>query len=264
MIVMKRFFKVFIPLVAIVLFLQFLGILVHQWTEGMESQDFLTRIILLLVCIIPMIYLTRAIDHMSPYGFLPLLACGWLFGVYFIFHSPDTVGWYLMMLGNILVVFITTCWALYANKRTEEKNLQEKDSYSKKATSFLKQFKTSINRQYFVVSQVNTKTCLIIIDDGDFLYLLPDGRKLAILKRHRKLPAFEYILDDFRRDAEKDEDVLGYIDDDRTSSHRMLITDEAGHHKSFEKGNASYIPFDFSLLEKAQPVIPWDYFGESD
>ena len=97
----------------------------------------------------------------------------------------------------------------------------------------------------------------------NFLYLLPDGRKLAILRRHRKITAFEEILDDFRSDAEKDLDVLGYIDNDETSSHRMVIADGASHHKSFENGDASFIPFDVSLLEQAQPVFPLDYFGES-
>ena len=58
------------------------------------------------------------------------------------------------------------------------------------------------------MSKIETKTCLVIIADEDFLYLLPDGRKLAILRRHRKITAFEEILDDFRNDAEKDLDVV--------------------------------------------------------
>ena len=262
-IVMKRFFKIFIPLVAIVLVLQLLGFLVLKWTEGMECQDFLSGITPLLVFAIPSLYLYRSLDNkLSPYGFLPLLAC-YFSGVYAIFYAPDTRGWLLWMLVNILAVFIATCWALFKNKQIEERNRQETESYKKSATSFLKKFKTAIRKQYFVVSEVETKTCLIIIDDDDFLYLLPDGRKLAILKRHRKLPAFEDILDDFRSDANNDLDVLGYIDNDETSSHRMVISDGAGHHQSIEKGNASYIPFDFSLLEKVQPVFPLDYFGET-
>lgn len=260
---MKRFFKVFIPLAAIVLFLQFFGVLVIRWTEGMKCNDFLSSIIPFLVFAIPSFYLVHALDNkFSPYGCLPLLAC-YLFGVYYFFFSPDTKGWYLWMLVNILVVFITTYWAVHTYNQIEEKHLQEVESYKKRATSFLNNFKTAIKRQYFVVSKIETKTCLVIIADEDFLYLLPDGRKLAILRRHRKITAFEEILDDFRSDAEKDLDVLGYIDNDETSSHRMVIADGASHHKSFEKGDASFIPFDFSLLEQAQPVFPLDYFGES-
>lgn len=260
---MKRFFKVFIPLVAIVLVLQFLGIFVLGWTEGLECHSFLSGIIPLLVFAIPSFYLFHTLDYkLSPYGFLPLMAC-LFYGVYAIFYAPDTKGWLLWMVVNILAVFITTCWALYKNRIIEKKNLQEVESYKKNAASFLKKFKSAIHKQFFVVSEIKTKTCLIIIDDDDYLYLLPDDRKLAILKRRRQLSAFEEILDDFRRDAKTDSDVLGYIDNDEVSSHRMVIADGASHHQSFEKGDALYIPFDFSLLEKAEPVIPWDYFGET-
>ena len=262
---MKRFLKAFLLLSAIVLLFQFLDILVYRWAEGTDNQAFLVKMLSLVGFCVPMLLIFRLFKDMSPYGGLPFLIC-YCLNSYFTFRDPDNQHLWLWVLLNILIVFATTCWAFFNSRKSEKKHLQEVESYMKNATAFLRQFKTANIRQYFVISGIDTKTCFIIIDiirNKDLLYLLPDGRKLAILRRHQKLTAFEEILDDFRCDAKSDLDVLGYNENAETASYRMEIADAEYHHQIFEKGKSSYIPFDFSLLEEAQPIYPWDYFGDA-
>ena len=79
----------------------------------------------------------------------------------------------------------------------------------------------------------------IDMEEDGVLYQLPDGRHLIILKQPRKPEDFEDLLDFFRSDGD---DVIGYIDN--TNSHKCFVEEDMEE-----------VPFDFSLLEKAVPVV---------
>ena len=93
--VMKRFFKIFLSLVASVLFLQFIGILLFRWTEGAGCQYVISRLAPLFVFAIPWMCLPALLGYrLPPLSVLPLLA-GYTPGVYAMFNAPDTKGWLL-------------------------------------------------------------------------------------------------------------------------------------------------------------------------
>ena len=261
---MKRFFKVFLPLTAIVLVLQALGVFVYRWTEGKESQGILSFIIILLILFVPMSFLTHVVGRKkSPNSAIPLLIC-FFFGVYVVFNSPRHLLWCLLFLGNLAAIAIASFLAIQERRNVEEIIIQEEAKLRKDAMALLHRFKTSINRQYFVISNVEAKDILFEMEDEDFLYQLPDGRYLVIMKPIRKASEFEDMLDFFRDEAKEDMDVLGYIDNEGKPLCQMIVSDSVRNHQSFTKGSMGYIPFDIYLLEEAQPIVTADYLRGSD
>ena len=90
--------------------------------------------------------------------------------------------------------------------------------------------------------------------DGCILFQLPDKRLFVLVEQSHQSDDFEFLIDDFRNEANDDWDVLGYIDNAGSGVCTMYISDIIGSHQYIDKGDSSFIPFDYSLLEKAQPI----------
>lgn len=253
---MKQYLKVFFPLAAMVLGIQLLGALVFRWAEGTVIQ-YPIPIIFMLSCIaVPLIYLSKTVGKVADQNgvLIPLLPCS-ILAVYIMVESPKPL-WIVLFIANLCLIAIAAFIALNLRKGEIKEKAQERDAFKKMAASSLNRFKSSYNKQYIVISNVGIKDVLYEMPDGCILFQLPDNRLFLLVKHPHQSDDFEFLIDDFRNEANDDWDVLGYIDNVGSGVYTMFISDISGSHQRFEKGDPSFIPFDYSLLEKAHPIPP--------
>jgi hypothetical protein len=253
---MKQFLKVFFPLAAMVLGIQLSGALVFRWTGGTVIQYPIPIIFMLSCFTVPGIYLSKTVGKVAEHNgvLIPLLPCSFL-AVYFMAESPKPL-WIVLFIANLCMIAIAAFIALYLRKVEIEHIVQERDAFKKMAASSLNRFKSSYNKQYIVISNVGVKDVLYEMTDGCVLFQLPDNRLFLLVKQPYQSDDFEFLIDDFRNEADDDWDVLGYIDNVGSGKYSMFISDIIGSHQRFEKGDSLFIPFDYSLLEKAHPIPP--------
>ena len=177
----------------------------------------------------------------------------------------------------VLMVAASALWALYEQKKVMQKKEDNETKWAKEAKQRIQRFKTDFNRQYFVLSHMKDKSVLSTLqcfgesepddeeftppkfDDDDYLiFKLPEGRHFVILRKRLSEKDFQGLLDDFRKEAKADADVLGYIDQSRREDCRMMTADSTGGHQFFTSEDPSYLPFDFAQLDKAKPIYFWD------
>ena len=275
---MKRFLKVFLPLLGIALGCLLLCFLERLWIGGAEWAD-VPRFKKLFFCVIlgamiiaPDICLTRFVGHYKVFSILPLIFV-WLYGMMIIGGAPAPMLFYLFGV-MILMVAASALWALYEQKKIMQKKEDNETKWAKEIKQRLQRFKTDFNRQYFVISHMKDKCLLSTLqsfgesesddeefsppkfDDDDYLILkLPEGRHFVILRKRLNEKVFQNLLDDFRKEAKADADVLGYIDQSRREDCRMMTADSTGGHNIFTSENPSYLPFDFAQLDKAKPIL---------
>ena len=251
---MKQYLKVFFPLAAMVLGIQLLGALVFRWAAGTVIQ-YPIPIIFMLSCIaVPLIYLSKTVGKAADQNgvLIPLLPCSFL-AVYIMVESPKPL-WIAFFIANLCLIAIAAFIALNLRKKEMERKAQELDAFEKMAANSLARFKTSYNKQYIVISNVGIKDVLYEMPDGCILFQLPDKRLFVLVEQSHQSDDFEFLIDDFRNEANDDWDVLGYIDNAGSGVCTMYISDISGSHQYIDKGDSSFIPFDYSLLEKAQPI----------
>ena len=115
---MKRFLKVFIPLVGIVLGIQLLCILLYRWTDGNNLRYLVLGLPFVLLDIFPERFLGR-IFHDRRYliskSLNPLLLCG-MIGTFLMLSEPKP--YLFIVLGiDILLVAASALWAIREQKR---------------------------------------------------------------------------------------------------------------------------------------------------
>ena len=235
---MKGFLKILIALVPMLLIPQLLGLLIYH---KIEDSTLGALLVYYLAPVFAMAYLIDIGCKRPPSSLVPL-AIGWACGMLLIFDPPSTQkGCFLLILGEIAAIIATAIWATFEKKAVKKIIAVEEEKLRKEAFARLRRFKNSTCRQYIVVSDADAKDLLETIDmeEDGVLYQLPDGRHLIILKQPRKPEDFEDLLDFFRSDGDG---VIGYIDNPNS-------------HKCFVEEDMEEVPFDFSLLEKAVPVV---------
>lgn len=253
---MRRFFRVFIPLAGIVLGVQMLGALLFRLSEGLFIQYVVPITFSFITLAVPTVFLEKFVGkRQNENGVsLPIALCALLTSI-IIFKTPGPL-WYSLILASILLIALATLWAFYEQK-TIEKTKQEKKAVFKDTTEkCLHSLKLSYYKQFIVITNISVDDILFEMDDDCLLYQLSDGRYMVVLKQSCDVDEFLYVLGQFRNEAEKDTDVLGYIDNIGKGVCTMYITDMTGEYKSFVKGDNSFVPFDYSLLEKARLVAP--------
>ena len=253
---MRRFVKVFFPLLGIVLGIQMLGALLFRWSEGLFIQ-FLVPIAFMLITLgVPTAFLDKFVgkrqnEHSVS---LPIALCA-IFTPIIIFKTPGVL-WYGLILSSILLIALATLWAFYEQKAIEKTRQKKKAAFKDTTEKCLHSFKMSYYKQFFVISNISVNDILYEMDDDSLLFQLPDGRYMVILKQSCDEGEYLYTLSQFRNEAKEDTDVLGYIDNIGKGVCTMYISDITGEHKSFVKGDNSFVPFDYSLLDKAYPMTP--------
>ena len=253
---MRRFFIVFFPLAGIVLGLQMLGALLFQWSEGLFIQYLVPITFMFITLGVPTAFLDKFVgERQNKHSVsLPIALCAILTPV-IIFKAPSLL-WYSLILASILLIALAILWAFYEQKTIEKTKQEKKAAYNDTTENCLHSFKLSYYKQFFIISNISVDDILNEMDDACLLFQLPDGRYIVILKQSCDEGEYLYILGQFRNEAEKDTDVLGYIDNIGEGVCTMHISDITGEYKSFVKGDDSFVPFDYSLLEKAHPIAP--------
>lgn len=278
---MKRFLKVFLPLLGIALgclllcYLERLWIGGAYWADVPRFKKFFFCVVLGAMIIAPDIYLTRFVGRYKVFSILPLIFV-WLYGMMIIGGAPAPMLFYLFGV-MILMVAASALWALYEQKKVMQKKEDNETKWANEVKQRLQRFKTDFNRQYFVLSHMKDKSILSTLqsfgesepddeefslpkfDDDDYLiFKLPEGRLFVILRKRLNEKDFQKLLDNFRKEAKADADVLGYIDQSRREDCRMMTADSTGGHKVFTSEDPSYLTFDFAQLDKAKPIYFWD------
>ncbi|MBR5255745.1 MAG: hypothetical protein IKV62_03105 [Bacteroidales bacterium] len=115
---MKRFLKVFIPLVGIVLGIQLLCILLYRWTDGNNLRYLVLGLPFVLLDIFPEWFFGR-VFHDRRYFISknpnPLLLCG-MIGTFLMLAEPRP--YLFIVLGiDILLVAASALWAIREQKR---------------------------------------------------------------------------------------------------------------------------------------------------
>ena len=235
---MKRFLKKLIVLVPMTLIPQLLSMHINRLRE---DHSLIAWLVFFIYYLGPQLYFAH-IHHIRYSNSLCPLAVGFVCGVFLVFDPPSTQkGCIILLLVEIAAIIATAIWATFEEKAVKKIIAEEEEKLRKEAYARLRRFINSTCRQYIVVSDADAKDLLETIDmeEDGVLYQLPDGRHLIILKQPRKPEDFEDLLDFFRSDGE---DVIGYIDN--TNSHKCFVEEDMKE-----------VPFDFSLLEKAVPVV---------
>ena len=261
---MRRFFIVFFPLAGIVLGLQMLGALLFRWSEGLFIQYLVPITFMFITLGVPTAFLDKFVgERQNKHSVsLPIALCAILTPV-IIFKAPSLL-WYSLILASILLIALATLWALYEQKTIENTRQEKKTAYKDTTEKCLHSFKLSYYKQFFVISNISVDDILYEMDDDCLLFQLPDGRYMVILKQSCDEGEYLYTLGQFRNEAKEDTDILGYIDNIGKGVCTMYISDITGEYKSFVKGDNSFVPFDYSLLEKAQPIAPSSILEKDD
>ena len=115
---MKRFLKVFIPLVGIVLGIQLLCILLYRWTDGNNLRYLVLGLPFVLLDIFPEWFLGRVFHDRRYFlskSLNPLLLCG-MIGTFLMLSEPKP--YLFIVLGiDILLVAASALWAIREQKR---------------------------------------------------------------------------------------------------------------------------------------------------
>lgn len=250
---MKRFGKIFLPLLAIVVGIQMLGAVVFRWCEETEAEGFVVLLFCILCLFVPASFLADKVGKKNPDSATPLVFSS-LFCLAFMFERPGIV-WYILLLIDPFLMAAATFWAFREKEKIQFAKEKEESVLKEQARGYLNRFKASINRQYFVISNVESKDVLYEMDDDCLLFQLPDGRHFVLLKQPRSALMYQHLLNAFRNEVKEDLDVIGYIDSGGKNATRMVLADSLGNRRKYTKGTESYIPFDFSLLDGAYPIV---------
>ena len=256
---MKRYFKIFFISASMVLGIQLFGALAFRLAEGTVIQYPIPIVFMLLCLAAPLLYISKSFgiaDEQNGVNgvLIPLLPCS-ILAVYIMIRPPKPL-WIVLFVTNLFLIALAVFVALRFSERKTKKTIQEQDAFRKTAATVLNRFKTSYNKQYVVLSNIDAKDVLYEMRDGCFLFQLPDNRLFVLVKQPLRNDKFECLLNDFRNEANDDWDVLGYIDNAGSGRCSMIVSDICGSQKHFKKGDPSFIPFDYSLLDKAQPIPP--------
>lgn len=274
----KRFLTLFVPLVTILEVATWLSHLLLQWVRGMPSSPEIVGnlaffLIPLLFVLPTSFFLFRVLRDTRPnYCLYPVSISGIIFLIVSAIEKdrlPD-----IMLTANVLTASIATLLTFLDQKLGDRKasesaagRLEEKE----KTRQSLARFKTAIKRQFYVIRNVEEEDIFYELDYGnefnqlleyrkDYLvFQLPDGRFLVQLIRQISTEEFQEFLSRFRDEAEDDLDALGYLDRSQRDLSRMMVADSLGEVRAFAIKDSGYIPFDFSLLEKAKSVSPKEF-----
>lgn len=253
---MKHFLKIFLIVESMLWGVQLLGILSFRWAEGTVIQYPLPVAFMLLCLFVPAVYLVKVIGNNTYLNGLLLLFSPVSILSFFVIAKPSPVLWYALSLANLLLVGVAVHFALCLRKREIKRKTLEEEEFKKKAASCLNRFKSSYNKQFIVISNVVIKDVLYEMPDSCLLFELPDNRLFVLVKPPCSSDDFEFLLNDFRNEANDDWDVLGYIENGGSGVNKMIVSDICGSHQYFKKDDTSYIPFDYSILDNALLKLP--------
>ena len=257
---MKRFFKIFLPLAAIVLGIQLIAGLLFLSLEGHDIRWPLIPVILFIPPVAGCLYLYNALgvddEKNGGVAFFPFL-CG---SVYFVFSIVNISKAYIITLFPVELALIALGEIIAILERKHALTIKAKESaaFIKKAQRSLDRFKASQAKQYIIVSNVNSKDIMDEMDDDCLLFQLSDGRFFVIMNKAHKVGSLLRLMNDIRNEAEEDFDVIAYVDENGGKISRMFTADITGKEHCYVKGKPSYIGFDYSLLDGAQPIVPPD------
>ena len=115
---MKRFLKVFIPLVGIVLGIQLLCILLYRWTDGNNLRYLVLGLPFVLLDIFPEWFFGRVFHDRRFFlskSLNPLLLCG-MIGTFLMLSEPKP--FLFIVLGiDLFLVAASALWAIREQKR---------------------------------------------------------------------------------------------------------------------------------------------------
>lgn len=207
------------------------------------------------------LYLYKALDglfveekHEGGYAFFPLFFGSIIFALSIV--DLSRARFVILLPVDIALIALAEFIAICEIKTARKKADNEAAAFSENALKNLKRFKTSQSKQYIVVSNVDSKDILYEMDNDCLLFQLPDGRFIVILRKSRKVGSLLMLMSNIRNEAEDDLDVIAYVDNNGGAVSRMFTSGITGEEHCYVKGKPSYIGFDYSLLDGAQPIVP--------
>ena len=271
----KRFMTLFVPLVTILEVVTWLSHWLLQWLAGLESPseivaDLTLFLIPLLFALPTSFFLCRVLKNAIPtHSLYPVNISGIIFLIVSAIEKDRLTD--IMLIANVLTASASTLLSFLDQKKCARENKEfeaESLRQEEKARRRLERFRTAIDKQFYVIRNVEEKDIFYELDYGnefnqlleygkDYLvFQLPDERFLILMIRKLSTKDFQEYLSRFRDEVEDDLDVLGYLDRSQRDNCQMMVADSQGEVKAFTRKDSGYIPFDISLLGKAESVLP--------
>lgn len=266
---LKRFLTLFIPLATFLMVATLLTRLSAPWVAGCSPfiKDFLPILQLFLYILPARFLLSRISGVRISASATPIIVYSMIVSI--VIRLGKDILSDTMVVVTVVTAGITAIGALFERQRNAREDKEAEASALKQKEmdmQRLTRFKTASDRQFYVVRNVEEDDIFYELDCGDaisqelefgqdyLVFELPDGRFLVLLTRQISTADFQKFLSRFRDEAKEDLDVLGYLDRPQRDACQMMVADSRGTVKSFARQDGGYIPFDFSLLEKARVV----------